>query len=145
MTIFLLANSIFILGSMAYGWLAGDRHDREGVAWIVAALLGTALAQSFAQISAQALVIQGVDVALLIAMISLALRSDRYWPTWFAGLQFATVCMSSAALLYPDLARLHTIGAFFGTLAILAMVIGIFLDRRAADRLRAPTARRAET
>lgn len=141
MTIFLLANTVFLLGSVAYGWLAGDRHDREGVMWILAALGGTLWAQSFDDPTMQFHVIQSVDAALLIAMISLALRSSRFWPTWFAGLHMASVMLVLAASAWSDLDRLRTVSAFFGTLAILAMVLGIFLDRLAAERAH-PVAKR---
>lgn len=145
MTIFLLANSTFIVVSMTYGWLAGDRHDREGVAWMAAAIIGTAWAQSAADALSQVMVIGVVDTALLIAMVSLALRSTRYWPTWFAGLQLATVAINLTSLAEPGLGALRTIGAFFGTLAILVMVLGIFLDRLAADKAKpAAGASRAE-
>lgn len=136
MTIFLLANTVFLLGSVAYGWLAGDRHDREGVIWILAALGGTWWAQSIGDPTIQGHIIQAVDAALLLAMVSLALRSNRYWPTWFAGLHLTSVVLMLASFSWSELVGLRTIGAFFGTLAILAMVIGIFLDRMALERSR---------
>jgi hypothetical protein len=133
-TIFLLANSIFIGVSVIYGWLAGDRHDREGVAWIAAAIGCTLWAQTSHDKATQTLLIAIVDGALLLAMISLALRSSRYWPTWFAGLHLATVATNLAIPVFPEFGLFRVIAAFFGIPAILAMVIGIFLDRLAVEK-----------
>ena len=134
MAIFLLANSIFIVVSVAYGWLAGNRHDREGVAWIAAAIACTLWAQTSHDAATQVLLIGIVDGALLLAMVSLALRSGRYWPTWFAGLHLATVTTNLAIPMFPDFEILRAIAAFFGIPAILAMVIGLFLDRLSVER-----------
>ena len=35
----------------------------------------------------------GVDTAVLLAFVAIALRSDRFWPLWVAGLQL-TISMS---------------------------------------------------
>lgn len=137
MTIFLLANSIFIVASVLYGWLAGDRHDREGVFWIAAAIIGTLLVQVKAASDIQMVLILIIDAALLFAMVSLALRSTRYWPIWFAGFHLLTVTANVALVVFGEIDMLRLIAAFFGTPAILSMVIGIFLDRLAESRARA--------
>ncbi len=131
MMIFLLANTLFLLASVAYGWLAGDRHDREAVAWIVAAILGTFGARAFAPADARELVVLVIDIALLAAIISIALRSSRFWPSWFAAFQLVAVASSILILggVAPEM--MIRMGGLWGTAALLAMVGGLFLDRRA--------------
>lgn len=133
MNAFLLVNAVSLVLSIGYGWLAGDRVDRQAVAWIAAALLATlAISILVSQEWAGAATLV-VDMVLLAAIVEIALRSQRYWPTWFAGFHLAAVCCGVAALLAPvgyDVI-LRIFAGFWGIPALLAMVLGIFLDRRA--------------
>ncbi len=132
MTIFLLANTVFLILSVGYGWLAGDRLDKQAAAWIVAALLGTLAATTLVTGSRVAPTVLLVDLILLAAIVRIALRSPRYWPTWFAGLHLAGVtCGTAAVLAGPEYAdTLRIFAGFWGVPALLAMVVGLFLDRR---------------
>lgn len=131
--IFLLANAVFLILSVGYGWLAGDRLDRQAVAWIVAALAGTLTATTFGPQNQVVLAILVVDLVLLAAIMRIALRSSRYWPTWFAGLHLAGVACGVAALGAPPqhVETLRVFAGFWGVPALLVMVFGLFLDRRA--------------
>lgn len=135
MTIFLLANSVFLVLSIGYAWLAGSRLDRQAVGWIVAALLGTLAASTFAAADRVMTIILLVDIALLAAITSIALRSPRYWPTWCAALHLAGVAYGLAAVLYPQATDLRVFAGLWSTLALLAMVLGLLLDRRAQIRV----------
>ena len=137
--IFLLANTVFLILSVAYGWLAGDRLDRLAAAWIAAALLGTFAATTFAAGDRAILAVLVVDLVLLAAIVRIALKSERYWPTWFAGLHLAGVICLSAALIAspPHSETLRVFAGFWGVPALLAMVFGLFLDRRAASNAQA--------
>lgn len=133
--IFLLANAAFLILSIGYGWLAGDRLDKQAVAWIVAALLGTLMATTLLTGRAATGAVLAVDLILLIAMGRIALKSPRYWPTWFVGFHLAAVACGAVALLVSSNTTANTLRAFagfWGTAALLAMVVGLFLDRRAA-------------
>lgn len=133
--IFLLANTAFLILAIGYGWLAGDRLDRQAVAWIVFALLGTFAASALADHRAVAAILL-VDCVLLAAIVRIALRSSRYWPTWFAGFHLAAVsCGVAAVAAAPSLTdTLRVFAGFWGVPALLVMVFGLFLDRRAAAR-----------
>lgn len=137
--IFLLANTVFLILSVAYGWLAGDRLDRQAAAWIVAALLGTLAATTFVADDRAILAVLVVDLVLLAAIVRVALKSVRYWPTWFAGLHLAGVTCLFAALIAspPHNETLRVFAGFWGVPALLTMVFGLFLDRRAAARAQA--------
>lgn len=134
MRIFLLANSVFLILSIGYAWLAGSRLDRQAVGWIVAALLGTSAASTLAADQAMPIIFL-IDIALLIAIAVIALRSPRYWPTWFAGLHLAGVAYALTAVLLPLASNLRVVAGLWSTLALLAMVVGLFLDRRAQNRV----------
>ena len=75
----------------------------------------------------------GIDSALLIAVGWLALRTDRYWPLWFAGLQLAAVLTSLSALLMSEENRwiFQTLGGFWAIPALVVMCIGLAKDRLA--------------
>ena len=75
----------------------------------------------------------GIDSALLIAVGWLALRTDRYWPLWFAGLQLADVLTSLSALLMSGENRwiFQTLGGFWAIPALVVMCIGLAKDRLA--------------
>ncbi|MDF8334761.1 hypothetical protein [Novosphingobium cyanobacteriorum] len=78
-----------------------------------------------------------VDVLILFAALWLALRSDRHWPLWFAGLQALTVindllAWSEIGARYRFLANLS---AAWALPAMVTMTCGILLDWR---RLRRP-------
>lgn len=129
---FLLANSAFLILSVGYGWLAGSRLDRQAVGWIVAALLATLATPIIITPAWNALAILLIDLVLLAAIMQIALRSTRYWPTWFAGLHLSGVTFAFAAVLAAPqyTSTMRAFAGFWGTAALLAMVLGLFFDRR---------------
>lgn len=46
-----------------------------------------------------------VDVACLIAFLALALRAERYWPLWIAGLQLIGTAGHAVKLVDPEIIR----------------------------------------
>jgi len=138
--IFLLANTLFLILSLGYAWLVGSRLDRLAVVWIVAALAGTLVAGIFAAPGHATPIVLAVDTVLLAAITVIALRSERYWPTWFAGFHLAAVGFGIAALALPQVGVLRVFSGFWGVPALIVMVFGLLLDRRAeAAAARAPT------
>ena len=133
---FLLANCAFLVLVLGYSWLAGSRLDRIGVSVVVAALMLTFLANSAAGFTRSGPIVLAIDFLLFAAMTAIALRSPRHWPVWFAGFQLAAVMFGLASLLWPkgNGAIYHTLAGFFGIPAMLAMALGMFLDRIAAAR-----------
>ena len=73
-----------------------------------------------------------IDVALLVAVISVSMRSERFWPIWFAA--FHLVAVVSTILIINGVAPpvLVRISGFWDTAALLAMVLGLYLDRKRA-------------
>jgi hypothetical protein len=76
-----------------YAFLRGSRDEQQvGVICIVGTLATqlvlSPLNQRFEGIETQAMV---VDVAVFAGFLAIALRSDRFWPLWVAGLQLTTI------------------------------------------------------
>lgn len=47
----------------------------------------------------------GVDLAIFISFLAIALRSDRFWPMWVAGFQLTATTVHLLKLVNPDLMR----------------------------------------
>ncbi|MEW4447320.1 hypothetical protein [Qipengyuania sp. JC766] len=123
----------FLLGAIAIGWQAGDRADRRV---LVAILLVSALsagAQSLPEGVTRIGAILVLDLALLGVVTQHALRSHRYWPLWFAGMQSVAVLLTLFALVADGEARwlCQVFAAFWALPAMLVMVLGLLADRRA--------------
>lgn len=75
----------------------------------------------------------GVDLALLAALLWVALRSDRWFPIWFAGLHLVAVSTHFASILAPHFSpRVYfAVQAFWSIPMLFLLAIGVALDRRA--------------
>jgi hypothetical protein len=73
-----------------------------------------------------------VDAALLVALIWVALRSDRWFPIWFAGFHMVAVASHFGSVITPGFApRIYFfLQALWSVPMLLSLVIGISLDRR---------------
>lgn len=76
------------------------------------------------------------DAVILIAAWGLALRSDRYWPLWFAAMQTLAVLteLLSWARLDTQYIVFANLAAFWSLPALLAMTWGTILDRKHSRR-----------
>lgn len=78
-----------------------------------------------------------VDLGVLIAFGVLALRSDRYWPMWVAGLQLTATSVHLLKLIDPDLMRFVFGAALaFWSYPILLVIIAGALRTRMIERWR---------
>jgi nicotinamide riboside transporter PnuC len=76
----------------AYAFIRGGRDERvvaivSLVASVTTAFVLSPWGQRYSQIEAGELL---VDLSVLAAFILVALRSDRFWPLWVAGLQLTS-------------------------------------------------------
>src|SRR5215213_616875 len=75
-----------------YAFLRGRSDERMAAATCILATFATNIVYSpsgsYAGVEIGVLL---VDLGALAAFLFLALRSDRFWPLWVAGLQLATV------------------------------------------------------
>lgn len=88
-----LAYWIVLLAVSAYAFAFGRLDERWAAAICVAATIGSMLLHSplssrYSNVEMGLLI---VDLLALAGFTFIALRSDRYWPLWVAGLQLTTL------------------------------------------------------
>jgi hypothetical protein len=76
-----------------YALLRGNRDERTAALILVVGVIATHLVISpvshrFAGVETP---VMTVDIVVFAAFLWLALRSDRFWPLWIAGLQLTTI------------------------------------------------------
>ena len=65
-----------------------------------------------------------VDAAVLVAFVALALRSQRFWPLWIAGLQLTSSLSHLMKVIEIDLLpRAYAAAAVFWSYPILLIII----------------------
>lgn len=75
-----------------------------------------------------------VDVSLLLVLLAVALRSDRWWPMWACGFHGLSLILTLALLLDPQISnRAGYIagGGVFSSLAMTALFLGAIRRRPA--------------
>jgi hypothetical protein len=126
-----------LLASSLYALVFGGRTGRAAVAIFGAASGLTSFATQINPdwVSTSYGVFM-VDAACLLALLLLALLSDRYWPIWAVGFQAVSVATHLATIVAPDiLPKAYQAIAAFWSLPILAvMVVGTNLDRQYSRR-----------
>jgi hypothetical protein len=85
-----------------YAGINGGRTGRAGAAiFIVATLLSAAAATMNPSWATTSYGLFAVDGGCLIALIVLAMTSNRYWPIWAMGFQTVAVATHMATLWIP--------------------------------------------
>jgi hypothetical protein len=82
-----------LLAVSAYAFIAGRRDERAAaivciLATIGSVLLNSGLAERFSRVEVGVFT---VDVLAFAAFTGIALRTERFWPLWVAGLQLTTI------------------------------------------------------
>jgi len=124
-----------LLGSCGYAFLAGGKEGRWISTMLVFAAFGSLPASwiDYAWRQTQVPVLL-LDTVLLVALVSVALRSRRGWPLWMAGFHLISVATHVATLIAPGLRPItyFAMQAFWSLPVLMVMVGGIMLDRRAS-------------
>lgn len=130
---------IILLAVVAYALLRGGRDERRVGLLCVAGTFLTELAlsplnQRFEGLETPVLMI---DLAVFAGFVSIALRSERFWPLWVAGLQLTTLLGHALKTVEGDLfARAYGAAlTFWGYPILLILAIGTWRSarRRAAE------------
>ena len=135
MLIIILVWMLLVLCSL-FAAVAGGTTGRIGAALNVGATVATLLALQIDSWSQTNLPVFLIDVAMMIALFWLAMKSEVFWPIWAAGFHLITVTGHIATMISPDF-RWGLYYYFHGMWAIfvqMAMVWGITLDRIAMPR-----------
>ena len=79
-----------------------------------------------------------VDLLVLSGFVALALRSDRFWPMWVAGLQLTATSVHLLKIVNPDLMRfVYGAALAFWSYPILLLIAAGTLRTRAVHNWRA--------
>ena len=84
---------LLLMAVAAYAFLRGRREERLAAAICVFATIATRLVLSPTpeRYSGVEIGVFLVDLLTLAGFIAIALRTDRFWPLWVAGLQLTTL------------------------------------------------------
>lgn len=128
----LLVFWLILLGALAIGWQAGDRHDRRVILAIGASAALTAVCHLLFAEPVAIVLVWIIDLALLAILVRYSLFTQRHWPIWFAGFHAAGLLFGVSALLFPSEERmtLLLISGFWAIPALLVMVAGLLTDQR---------------
>lgn len=77
----------------AYAFWRGSRDERLAAGICLAGAIASKLLVSpfEGRYFAVEPAVMAIDLAMLAAFVHIALRSDRFWPLWIAGLQLTTI------------------------------------------------------
>jgi hypothetical protein len=126
-----------LLASSLYALLFGGRTGRAAVAIFgVASGLTSFATQINPNWVSTSYGVFMVDAACLLALLLLALVSNRYWPIWAVGFQTISVATHLATIVAPDILpkAYQAIAAFWSLPILAAMVVGTTLDWRYTKR-----------
>lgn len=122
---------------VAVAFRRGDRETRiaAGIC-LVASLLSAALVQDEDRLESG---IAFVDLTVLASFVTIALRSERFWPLWVAGLQLTTSVSHLLIILQPTLLNLayHAAMRFWSYPILLIVVVAALRSKhyRAGQQL----------
>ena len=96
---------IILLAVAAYAFARGRIDERSAAVICIAATIATRLVHSplnerFAGVEIGVL---AVDLLALAGFVAIALRSERFWPLWVAGLQLTTIVGHLLKAIHLDL------------------------------------------
>jgi len=118
----------------AYASLKGAAPERIGasvigIGSILTVLTASGPANRFGSVETGIFI---VDVGCLVAFLILALRAERYWPLWIAGLQLIGTAGHAVKLVDPEVIRraYWFIQAFWSYPMLFLIVLGTYRHQR---------------
>ena len=127
----LLAFYSALLLCAAYASLNGGRTGKAGSAiFIVASITTVAAARMNPSWAGTSLGLFAVDAGCLLALLILALMSNRFWPIWALGFQTVAVATHLATLSIPDVVpkSFQALLSFWAIPMLWVMVAGTHKD-----------------
>lgn len=125
--------NVVLLICVVYASAAGGKTGISGsIIFIAATLITIAANRADPSWGDTAYGIFAVDVACMMALAVVAIKSNRFWPIWAVGFQICAVGTHIATLWMPDIVpRAYQALATFWSIPILwVMVAGTRQDRR---------------
>lgn len=131
---------LLVIVACGHAIALGGRDGRWAACLVIAASLltlpATLLGSGWGKTE---LAILTVDFLLLIGLYVLMLGSRRYWPIWMVGFHLVAVASHLGTIVVPDFtpAIYRAVGSLWAIPMLLAMVLGIELDRKGLRNSRA--------
>jgi hypothetical protein len=129
-----------LLAVCAYAFLAGRSDERIvasicAIASVVSALVVAPLGSRYSNVEAGIFL---VDIAAFAGFTFVALRTDRFWPLWIAGLQLTTIIAHGLKSVQLDLMpQAYAAAARFWVYPIFVIiVVGTWRSHRRRLELR---------
>lgn len=122
-----------LLLCVVYGSVAGGRTGRAGsVIFVAASLLTAAGGMLNPQYTSTSYAVFAVDIGCLLALVMLAVNSNRFWPIWAVGFQIVAVATHIATIWMPDFVpkAYYAILSFWSIPILWVMVAGTRKDRQ---------------
>lgn len=127
---------LLLAGVSLYALAKGGRDERLAIAICVTASLGSLAIMLPEDVDYRDLqpLVAFIDSAVLFGFVWLALRSDRFWPLWIAGLQLTSTTGHLLKALNPEMVSV----AYSASLAIWSylnlLILAIAIWRRQRRR-----------
>ena len=123
--------TISLVAACLYLWACGQNDEKFAIVFIATSYLMTKFSLFYFEQSTAIGIVWVIDIALLLSMFWIALKSDKYWPIWFCGFHLITVAshFSSLVAASETLTIVFNFSQFWSIPAIGAAVIGTYLDR----------------
>lgn len=129
---------VLLLLVAVYAFVRGRRDERQVGTVLVAGVIATTLALSPVAHRYNGLetTVMLVDVAVFAGFLWVALRSERFWPLWIAGLQLTTIIGHVLKAVDVHLfARAYGAAlSFWGYPIVLILALGTWRGARRARR-----------
>ncbi len=129
----LLAFYSALLLCAAYASVYGGRTGKAGSAiFVVASMMTVAAVRMNPSWAGTSLGLFAVDAGCLLALLLLALTSNRFWPIWALGFQIVAVATHLATLSIPDVVpkSFQALLSFWAIPILWVMVAGTHKDRQ---------------
>ena len=120
-----------LFGSTGIAWKWGGLDEKLASLGFVLATLTSTLANQSQYLHTETGVLM-IDVLLLVGLVVLALRSDRFWPMWAAGFQLVAVTVHVASMAEQgNYAWAYAVGLIFWSYPVMiAFMAGTWLEAR---------------
>lgn len=134
--LFFLVSTLVIL---PIAWLRGGHPERTGVVVLLLAYVSGAFLQPL-RIDRFLIGYAIIDLAMLVALVWMALRYDRWWLFVASAAQGLGVLSYVTVLTRPDLTARETVAAqwVFGLISLYALLGGVFERWLAGEQAAAP-------
>jgi hypothetical protein len=132
---------LLLLMSCGYAFWRGRKYERIAALVFISAtvlsILGHSQHDRYVAIEASDLII---DTSVLVAVVAIALVSDRFWPLWVAGLQFVDSASHLMKAIDPDMlpAVYGAAERFWSYPILLILLIGAWRQNRRSRSVSKP-------